>query len=580
MRYEHVELTGYEIREVLGRGGFATVYRAHQLAVGREVALKVDSRTLVSDRDRQRFLREVTAAGRLSGHPHVVPVHDAGVLADGRPYMVMELCPGGSLGDRLLRRGPLAVEEARNIGLGIADALAAAHSAGVLHRDIKPGNIMVNRYGAAALTDFGLAAMPRPGQDLSVTREALTPAYAPPEAFHLAEPTTTGDVYSLAATLYALLRGRPPHHPDDGTQLSLAELIVRHTWPYADLPGVPSALNDVLRHALDTDPSSRLPDATALRDALAAVDLDGAVRGAFGPASRTAATVPAHRDTPPTSYTLPPPPTDPRIPGPDPDPDPAGGTTGPPPDDDRTENDHDHDHDRTSGGGVRTEDTRDRTSGAGGGTTTVAEPAGRRSRRWGPGLIGVLAAVVTVSVSVTWVVQEYGPGNHPGSSSTRSPAPGASGKVTPDPAAAFGGTRTTRRGCAASDVEGVGGRCVTTPECWSGITDISGTITVSRADCHAAHVWETFAIAPLPKDGMTYNARDLVRHPDVKALCSQQVLRNSLTSASRSDGTRWDVDVLPPTAPQWAEGLRVFRCVAAAFTDDGETTGSHFGVSG
>jgi hypothetical protein len=94
------------------------------------------------------------------------------------------------------------------------------------------------------------------------------------------------------------------------------------------------------------------------------------------------------------------------------------------------------------------------------------------------------------------------------------------------------------------------------------------------------HVWETFAIAPLPKDGMTYNARDLVKHPDVRALCSQQVMRDSLTSTSRSDGTRWNVDVLPPTAPQWAEGLRVFRCVAAAITDDGETTGSHFGTSG
>ncbi|MFE2530542.1 serine/threonine-protein kinase [Streptomyces sp. NPDC059371] len=553
MRYEHVELSGYEIQGVLGRGGFATVYRAHQVAVGREVALKVDSRVLASDRDRQRFLREVTAAGRLSGHPHVVPVYDAGVLGDDRPYMVMELCPGGSLGDRLHRHGPLSVEEARDIGLGIADALAAAHAAGVLHRDIKPGNIMVNRYGGAALTDFGLAAMPRPGRELSVTREALTPAYAPPEAFHLSEPTTTGDVYSLAATLYALLRGRPPHHPDDGTQLSLAELIVRHTWPYADLPGVPGALNEVLRQALETDPASRTQDASALRDALAAVDVDSAARSVFGPAPRTATTVPAHRDAPPTSYeppaptsygppvTVPPPPSDPYPPGP--------VSPG----------------DRPDGGGA---------------ASTVAEPATRGSSRWRPGLIGVLAAVVSVSVSVTWVVHEYGSPGGPGSSRGGTPTSSTSGKASPGADAAFGGVRATRSGCAAAGVEGVGGRCVTTPECWSGITDISGTITVSRADCHVAHVWQTFAVAPLPKDGMTYNARDLVRHPDVKALCSQQVMRDSLTSASRSDGTRWDVDVLPPTAPQWAEGLRVFRCVAAAETDDGEITDSHFGASG
>lgn len=126
----------------------------------------------------------------------------------------------------------------------------------------------------------------------------------------------------------------------------------------------------------------------------------------------------------------------------------------------------------------------------------------------------------------------------------------------------------------------MGGRCVTTAECWSGITDISGTITVSRADCHIDHVWETFAIAPLPKDGMTYNARDLAKHPDVRTLCSQQVMRNSLTSTGRADGVRWEVDVLPPTPAQWAEGLRVFRCVAAALTDDGQTTNSHFGVTG
>ncbi|NBM20759.1 serine/threonine-protein kinase, partial [Streptomyces sp. GC420] len=232
MLSERLELPGYEIDGVLGRGGFATVYRARQLAVGREVALKVDSRVLSTPRDRQRFLREVTAAGQLSEHPHVVSVYDAGVLADGRPYMVLELCPGGSLGDRLRRQGPRPPREARDIGVNIADALAAAHAAGVLHRDIKPGNIMVNRYGGVALADFGLAAMPRPGQELSVTREALTPAYAPPEAFRMTEPAPAGDVYSLAATVYALLRGRPPHYPEDGGQLGLAELIVRHTRPY------------------------------------------------------------------------------------------------------------------------------------------------------------------------------------------------------------------------------------------------------------------------------------------------------------------------------------------------------------
>jgi serine/threonine protein kinase len=129
-------LRGYEIIETLGQGGFGTVYRARQLSVGREVAVKIDSRVLGSDRDRRRFMREVTAAGRLSGHPHVVAVYDAGVLDDGRPYMVLELCPNGSLGDRLGAKGPFPAAEVREIGVHIADALAAAHSAGILHRDV------------------------------------------------------------------------------------------------------------------------------------------------------------------------------------------------------------------------------------------------------------------------------------------------------------------------------------------------------------------------------------------------------------------------------------------------------------
>ena len=136
---------------MLGAGGFATVYRCWQLAVGREVAVKVDNRVLLSERDRHRFLREVTAAGRLSGHPHVIDVYDAGTLLDGRPYLVMELCPAGSLNDALRRHGPMPAGQVRDIGVRLADALAAAHAAGVLHRDIKPANILVNRFGMVGL---------------------------------------------------------------------------------------------------------------------------------------------------------------------------------------------------------------------------------------------------------------------------------------------------------------------------------------------------------------------------------------------------------------------------------------------
>ncbi|MFI7644079.1 serine/threonine-protein kinase [Nonomuraea sp. NPDC049400] len=273
-----LSVPGYEIKGILGQGGFGVVYLALQSAVGREVALKVDNRVLLSERDKRRFMREVTAAGALSAHPHVVAVYDAGLLPDGRPYMVLELCPGGSLSGRRL-----SPAEARDVGVRIADALAAAHAQGVLHRDVKPGNILVNRYGQVALSDFGLATMPASGPEASVTRESLTPSYAPPEAFELAEPTPAGDVYALAATVYALMSGRPPRFPESGVP-NLAMILALHRLPVPEIPGVPPELTAVLRRALASDPRERTPSAAVFRDALAAVPL--------GPSSGPAA-VPA-----------------------------------------------------------------------------------------------------------------------------------------------------------------------------------------------------------------------------------------------------------------------------------------------
>jgi serine/threonine protein kinase len=253
---------------VLAHGGYATVYRATQTSVFREVAVKVENRTLESDRDQRRFVREARAAGRMSSHPHVVDLIDVGVTDDGHPYMIMELC-AGTYADRM-KRQPLAADEARDVGSKIADALADAHALGVLHRDVKPANILVTRFGEPALADFGLAV-------LAETRESsipleLTPAYAAPEMFHHGRPVPASDVYGLSATLYALMRGRPPRWRDNHNP-TLVSLVDMFAEPVPDITDVPAELTALLRRGMANEPHTR-PSAAELRDELMGVHRD------------------------------------------------------------------------------------------------------------------------------------------------------------------------------------------------------------------------------------------------------------------------------------------------------------------
>lgn len=262
-----MHIPGLTNLQPLGSGGFATVYRAHQVQLGRDVAVKIDNRVLADERDRRRFLREAHAAARLSGHPNVVGVHDANITPQGMPYIVMELCTGGSLHDVLDKNGPLPAEQVRHLGVQLADALAAAHAEGVLHRDIKPGNILVDRYGTAKLADFGLAALVDAAGDSTATRDALSPSYAPPEAFAMAAPTAAGDVYSLAATLYDLLAGKPPR-PVPWPIESFDHLGEVLRSPVPPVPGVPVEFHHTLVRALHPDVNARTPSAARLRDEL------------------------------------------------------------------------------------------------------------------------------------------------------------------------------------------------------------------------------------------------------------------------------------------------------------------------
>jgi serine/threonine protein kinase len=256
----------------IARGGFAIVWQARQESLNRLVAVKVDERKLDSDAEQRRFLREAGAAGRMSGHPGIVTVHDAGLLGDDRPFLVMELCPGGSLTRWMTQDPRPSQRRVRDVGVRIADALSAAHLLGVLHRDVKPANILIDAYNNAGLADFGLAALIDPDTPLSETVEAITPAYAPPEVFAKKPVTEYADVYSLAATLYAVLSGHAPRWSETMEMPSIPEMIKRQKNPIKRLPGVDKAFMDVLLNAMATDPEDR-PTAAQFRDQLSALNL-------------------------------------------------------------------------------------------------------------------------------------------------------------------------------------------------------------------------------------------------------------------------------------------------------------------
>ena len=205
---QHPDIAGLSEWKLLSRAEPTEVWQARQLSPDRLVAVKVFQRELADD-ERRRFLREAAAAGRLSDHPGMVTTYDAGTLPDGRPYLIMELCPGGSLTEWLKPENRPSEEQVRQVGLRIADALAAAHACGVLHRNVTPANILIGDDGEPRLADFGLLALL--GADADPAETPPVPSrYAPPEAFRMQPATESSDVFSLAATLYALLAGSPP----------------------------------------------------------------------------------------------------------------------------------------------------------------------------------------------------------------------------------------------------------------------------------------------------------------------------------------------------------------------------------
>jgi serine/threonine-protein kinase len=273
----------YQLISKLGQGGMGAVYKAHQEAMDRVVALKVLPRRLAGDQEfTARFLREARAAGRLN-HPNVVAGIDAG-FADGYYYFAMEYVEGRSLGDRVGDEGPLPEREVLAYGAQVARALAHAHAAGIVHRDVKPENILVTASGQAKLCDLGLARTA--DDDMRVTQAGMavgTPFYISPEQVRGREPGPAADVYSLGCTLYHLATGRPPF--DGANSMEVMQKHLRETAvPITQLrPELSRALELIVARMMAREPAERYASAAA-----AAADLEKAAAGGI-PSVLTAA---------------------------------------------------------------------------------------------------------------------------------------------------------------------------------------------------------------------------------------------------------------------------------------------------
>lgn len=268
----------YGIESEIGRGGMSVVYRARDLRLNRAIAIKVLPPELAYDPAiRTRFTREAQTSAQLS-HAHIVPIYDVGER-EGIAYFVMALITGGNLAAHLAREPRQPIDVVRRLLCEIADALAYAHLRGVIHRDIKPDNVLLDvDTGRAMVTDFGIARAMEGGTRLTVTGIAVgTPAYMSPEQAE-GERQIDGrsDIYSLGVLAYQMVTGRVPFTGGNSMALLLKHVTERPR-PITDLrPETPRTLREVIERALMKAPEDRWPTAAALRDALMSDEVPGA----------------------------------------------------------------------------------------------------------------------------------------------------------------------------------------------------------------------------------------------------------------------------------------------------------------
>jgi tetratricopeptide (TPR) repeat protein len=259
----------YVVTEMIGRGGMAVVFRAHDVRLQRDVALKFLRGGTHQDREGQaRFINEARAASALD-HPHLCPVYDVGTTDVGQLYIAMALCAGGSLSDRLAA-GPLAIDSSMDIAIQVAGALDAAHAAGIIHRDVKPANIAFTERGDARVLDFGVAVLGE--HEWSAPRFAAgTPMYMAPEQLEGRAVDRRTDTWALGVVLFEMLTGRHP-----GTMIHGAGQSDRITEELRRVqPEIPPSLAAVVAQAMETDPERRFQTAGEFSAALSAIRTQG-----------------------------------------------------------------------------------------------------------------------------------------------------------------------------------------------------------------------------------------------------------------------------------------------------------------
>lgn len=274
------DLAGYTSPRLIGGGGFADVFLYHQTNLDRDVAVKVLLAADSSPAARRRFESEGQIMARLSEeHQNIVPVYDAAICSDGRPYLVMQYCPLDDLAKRY-KTAPIPVSEVLSIGVQLAGAVESAHRQQILHRDIKPANVLTKRSGRPALTDFGISVATTAADDPESVGVSIP--WSPPELLaDNPKGDVRSDVYSLTATLYTLLARRSPFEIPGKTNdlVDLLSRIPRMPAPATGNPQTPRSLERVLARGLAKDPDLRYPSAMVLARALQAVEteVNGAV---------------------------------------------------------------------------------------------------------------------------------------------------------------------------------------------------------------------------------------------------------------------------------------------------------------